>query len=136
MVESVQPLVIHRVPFTRQHPAQASIPEASPLRGQLAQSFAQRRVVRPPALVAQRRTIQSDQSARMPLTQPVALHYLPHRHSSRRRLQAFFPSRSLSAALSNIDSASSFFKRRFSSSNAFSRRASETSSPPYFAFHL
>jgi hypothetical protein len=42
----------------------------------------------------------------------------------------------LSAALSNIASASSFFSRRFSSSSDFSRRASETSSPPYFAFHL
>jgi hypothetical protein len=34
------------------------------------------------------------------------------------------------------DSVSSFFKRRFSSSSALSRFASETSSPPYFAFHL
>jgi hypothetical protein len=38
--------------------------------------------------------------------------------------------------LSSIDSASNFFSRRFSSSSAFSRRASETSNPPYFAFHL
>jgi hypothetical protein len=42
----------------------------------------------------------------------------------------------LSAALSNIDSASSFLSRRFSSSSDLRRRASETSSPPYFDFHL
>src|SRR5205085_4460987 len=59
-----------------------------------------------------------------------------HCHSLRRRLQTFFPSRSLSAALSSIDSASSLFKRRFSSSSALRRRASETSRPPYLDFHL
>ena len=35
-----------------------------------------------------------------------------------------------------IASASSFLSRRLLSSSAFSRFASETSSPPYFAFHL
>ena len=32
--------------------------------------------------------------------------------------------------------ASNRLRRRLSSSSAFSRRASDTSSPPYFAFHL
>src|SRR5262249_34853661 len=36
----------------------------------------------------------------------------------------------------SIVSASSFFSLLFSSSSAFRRRASETSMPPYFAFHL
>lgn len=36
----------------------------------------------------------------------------------------------------SIDSASSFFSRRFSSSRPLSLRASETSSPPNLAFHL
>jgi hypothetical protein len=39
-------------------------------------------------------------------------------------------------ALSSIASANSFFSMAFSSSSAFSRRASDTSSPPYFDFHL
>src|SRR5208283_5381720 len=68
------------------------------------------RVVRSFAPVAQSRTIQPDQLARTPLTQPVTLHHLHHCFSPRRRLQTFFPSRSLSAALSSIDSASSFFQ--------------------------
>ena len=38
--------------------------------------------------------------------------------------------------MSSIDSASSLFKRRFSSSSALSRRASVTSRPPYLDFHL
>ncbi len=48
----------------------------------------------------------------------------------------FFELMSFSMALSSIDSASSLFSFRFSSSRTFSRRASETSSPPYFDFHL
>src|SRR3989304_739134 len=48
----------------------------------------------------------------------------------------FFVRSSFSAALSSIDSASSFFSFRFSSSSAFSRRASDTSRPPYLAFQL
>ena len=48
----------------------------------------------------------------------------------------FFERSSFSAALSSIDSARSFFSLRFSSSSAFSRLASETSSPPYLAFQL
>ena len=39
-------------------------------------------------------------------------------------------------ALSSIASANSFFSLAFSSASAFSRRASDTSRPPYLAFHL
>jgi hypothetical protein len=38
--------------------------------------------------------------------------------------------------LSSIASASSFFSRRFSSSSAFRRFASDTCIPPYLAFQL
>ena len=50
--------------------------------------------------------------------------------------QNFFVVRSFSMALSSIASASSFFSFAFSLSSAFGRRASVTSSPPYFAFYL
>jgi hypothetical protein len=43
---------------------------------------------------------------------------------------------SFSIALSSIASASSFLSFAFSVSSALRRRASETSSPPYLAFHL
>ena len=48
----------------------------------------------------------------------------------------FFVRSSFKAAASSIDSASSFFSFRFSSSSAFSRLASDTSRPPYLAFQL
>ncbi len=47
----------------------------------------------------------------------------------------FFPRRSFNADTSSIDSARSFFSRRFSSSSAFSFWASETLIPLYLAFH-
>src|SRR6202008_500838 len=48
----------------------------------------------------------------------------------------FFPNKSFRATLSSMASASSRFSRVFSSSSVFSRLASETSMPPYFAFHF
>jgi hypothetical protein len=39
-------------------------------------------------------------------------------------------------ALSGIASAMRFLSRAFSSSSAFSRQASDTSSPPYLTSHL
>jgi hypothetical protein len=53
-----------------------------------------------------------------------------------RRAAPFFELRSFSMALSSIASASSFFSLAFASSSAFRRLASETSRPPYLAFHL
>jgi hypothetical protein len=73
------------------------------------------------------------QHAGPPLTQPVLIDQQVLREASRGP-QTFFPSRSSSAALSSIASASSFLSRRFSSTSDFNRRASETSNPPYFAF--
>jgi hypothetical protein len=48
----------------------------------------------------------------------------------------FFDEMSFNTAMSSIASASSFFSLAFSSSSDRSRLASETSSPPYLAFHL
>jgi len=64
------------------------------------------------------------------------LHHVADRRVPGTGRQKFFPTRSFKAALSSSCSASSFFNRRFSSSSAFSRFASDTSRPPYFAFQL
>src|SRR4029077_8287623 len=48
----------------------------------------------------------------------------------------FFDRSSFKAALSSMDSASSFLSLRFSSSSVLSRLASDTSRPPYLAFQL
>src|SRR5208282_4003837 len=135
-VQPIELLAVQHVAFPFQQPAQAPIAEAAPLRGQLAQPLPQHRVVRPPRPIVHARTIKPDQPACAHLAQPALLDQSSNRHLPRHRLQTFFPSRSLSAALSSIASASSFFSRRFSSSSDFNRRASDTSSPPYFAFHL
>src|SRR5579863_4058764 len=135
-VQPIELLAVHRVSFAGQQPTQTPVAEAAPLLRQLAQALTQCRIVRTPGLIAPYRMIDSHQPAGASLTQPVLLDQPVHREASRRRPQPFFPSRSLSAALSSIDSANSFFSRRFSSSSDFSRRAAETSSPPYFAFHL
>src|SRR5216684_1569458 len=116
-----------RVPIARLRP---------PLLRQLAQALTQCRIVCAPGLIAPYRMIDPDQPACPPLTQPVLLDQPVHREAPCRRPHTFFPSRSLSAALSSIASASSFLSRRFSSSSDFNRRASDTSNPPYFAFHL
>lgn len=63
------------------------------------------------------------------------------RHRLERRLPLLlgrqpFPRRSFSTALSSSASASSRFCRAFSVSSVFSRRTSDTSRPPYLAFHL
>jgi hypothetical protein len=58
-----------------------------------------------------------------------------HRLPSRRRRHQFFASSPLSAWSSSMVSARSCFRRRFSSSSARSRLASETAIPPYFARH-
>ena len=54
--------------------------------------------------------------------------------SARCRPDQFFPRRSFSADTSSIDSASSFFSRRFSSSSVFSFCASDMLIPLYLAF--
>src|SRR5215212_1129729 len=55
---------------------------------------------------------------------------------SRRRRHQFFASSPLSAWLSSMASASSCLRRRFSSSSALSRLASDTFTPAYLARHL
>src|SRR5688500_7302037 len=59
-----------------------------------------------------------------------------HRQPPRRRRHQFFASSPLSAWLSSMVSARSCLSRRFSSSSALSRLASETAIPPYLARHL
>src|SRR3954471_1030593 len=75
-----------------------------------------------------------------PTGSPLRVALLPDRpgHSSfpQAGRQKFFPSISFNVDASSIDSASSFFSLRFSSSRAFSLRASEISIPPYRDRHL
>ncbi len=73
-------------------------------------------------------------ATRRSMPTPKRRHQTPRRPTPRRRRAQFFARRSFSAAISSIDSASSFFSRRFSSSRLFRRCASDGPSPPYRAF--
>src|SRR5207237_9871984 len=77
-----------------------------------------------------------DRAARPPLAHREDLRKVSRGLPSDGGRHHFFAAMSFSIALSSIASASSFFSREFSSSSAFSRRASETSIPPNFAFPL
>ena len=74
--------------------------------------------------------------ARPPLAHLIGLTEMSHGLPSSDRRHHFFAAISFSMALSSIASANSFFSLVFSSSSVFSRRASDTSSPPYRDFHL
>src|SRR4051794_34253686 len=95
---------------------------------------------RPHGLVARlgrpthRLGIDLEQPAGAPLREITLGHQAERGLAARCGRDQFFPKMSFSAATSSIDSARSFFRRRFSSSSVFSFCASETCIPPYFAF--
>src|SRR4029453_4585542 len=112
------------------------VAEAPPHGRQLLQPGPSGSIVRPPAAVTDRSPVGPDHSTPPPLAPITTLAQGSHGPSSCDGRHHFFAAMSFSMALSSIASASSFFSRRFSSSSAFRGRASDTSSPPYFAFHL
>ena len=87
-----------------------------------------------PLPVALRGAPQPYQPAGAAFARPMLLPQLGDRRSLGLRLYHFFPTRSFSITKSIAWSATIRFSFRFSSSNCFSRCASLTSSPPYFAF--
>jgi hypothetical protein len=80
--------------------------------------------------------MQTDEPIGPPLRLALLLDRPGHSSSPQAGRQKFFPSISFSFEASSIDSASSFFSLRFSSSRAFSLRASEISIPPNGTEHL
>src|ERR1700759_5262388 len=122
--------------FPRQRDVQAAIANPAPLHSQFAQSLPDRAVVCPARTVAVGLCVQANQSARTALRVALLVNRPAHGFPPQDRRQKFFPSTPPSAATPNIDSASSFFSFRFSSSRPFSLPASDTSMPPNFVRHL
>jgi hypothetical protein len=119
-----------------QQDVQASIAEPAMLSRQLFQAASEILVWRPRGAIAKGLSIGLDQA-----TRPALAHLVGSRETSDSFALGggrhhFFDSRSFSAAASSIASAISRFSFAFSSSNCFSRLASETSSPPNLAFHV
>src|SRR6185369_7719304 len=135
-IQPVDPVDARWLTLAPQQDMQPAIAEPAPLIGKLAQTAAQLRLRRTPRLVADHLAIGIDDRAGPTLRQS---HYglqMRDGFALSGGPYHFFDKSSRRAAASNIWSASSFFSRAFSSSRCRSRRASETSSPPYFAFQL
>ncbi|SSP03799.1 Uncharacterised protein [Acinetobacter baumannii] len=133
-IEPEQPLLVHADALPFQQDAQAPVAEPAALSRQAAQALAHLHVARF-RLATHRLRIDLNQPAGALLGEAALRHQAKHGRSARCRPDQFFPRRSFSADTSSIDSASSFFSRRFSSSSVFSFWASDTLMPLYFAFH-
>src|SRR5918998_1084530 len=114
-----------------------AIAEPATLAGQGTQALTKPcMVARTLGLPLHHRTRDPDQPAGTTAGEPMLLLGDRHRLPPCCRHHQFFASSPLSAWLSSRLSASSCFSRRFSSSSARSRLASETAIPPYLARHL
>src|SRR3954466_4825488 len=133
-IEPLRPLPVPHQSFLAQQDVQTALAEAPPLGRQLPHPGPPGCICRSPRPIAGRPAGRLDGAARPPLAHLEPGPKVSDRLAPRGRRQNFFESRSFSATLSSIASAKSFFSFVFSSSSAFSRRASDTSMPPYFAF--
>src|SRR5690606_33929305 len=115
---------------------QAAIAEPPTSVRQLPQLLSQLGIVASRRAVAHALAIGTNDTARPSLAHPVAGLEMSHSFPPGGGRHHFFDRRSFSAAWSSITSASRRLSFAFSSSSAFSRRASDTSRPPYFDFQL
>ena len=114
----------------RDDPPQATVAEAAALRSKFLQPSPQRVIVRSRRGIAVGLRLQANQVAGPPLRVALLIDRPGHSTSPQAGRQKFFPSISFRVDASSIVSASNFLSLRFSSSSAFSLRASETSIPP------
>ena len=135
-VEPAQLLVVHDDAFAREQDVQPAIAEPPANGRQFAQPRPHRRIVRPTAAVAHRCAVGSERRTRPPLAHLIRDPKVSDGLSPGGGRHHFFAAISFSMALSSIASASSFFSLAFSSSSAFSRLASDTSSPPILGLPL
>ncbi len=115
---------------------EASIAEPATHGCELAQASPSDGIIRSGAAIADRAPIHSERSARPPFAHLEPYPELSDGLSPDGGRHHFFDAISFSIALSSIASASSFLSLAFSASSALSRLASDTSRPPYLAFHL
>ena len=135
-VESVDAVDPGRLALTAQKHEKPPIPEPAAFIGQVAQSAPLRRRRRPRRLVADGLPIRPGNLVRPPLRHPeqgLQMHDCLALHDRRHNT---FDKSYLIAAMSSICSAISRFNLTFSCSSAFSRLASDTVVPKYFAFQV
>jgi hypothetical protein len=130
-IQPIHALEIDHDAFAAQQHMQPPVAKARPLRRELFQSQANRRVAqRAPWLVVPARSRQADQPHRSSRAHVVGGSQMGDDTPPLPRRHHFRPATSLSIAMSSAWSATSFFRRRFSSSSVRSRLASFTWSPP------
>ena len=136
LIEPLGLLAVDHHALPAQQDMQTAIAEPATLVGQLAQLLTQASIIVPGGTVTHALAIGIDDTARPPLAHPVAGLEMSYSFPHGGGRQNFFASRSFNATLSSIVSASSRLSFAFSLSSSLSRRASDTSSPPYFDFQL
>jgi hypothetical protein len=135
-VEPAELLVVHDDAFACEQEVQPAMPEPTANGGQLAKPRTYAPVVRAAAAITDRCAIGSERRTRPPLADLIRDPKVSDGLSPGGGRHNFFVAISFSMALSSIASAKSFFSLAFSSFNDCKRFASDTSSPPYLAFHL
>lgn len=135
-IEPVDALAIEQPALAPQQRMEAPIAKSAAEMLQLAQPLAQRRIIQTLRSVAHAGAVYPKDAAGLPLTHPEHRLQMQYGHPTGSGPRHFFASRSFSAALSSMASASSRLSFAFSPSSARIRFASKTSSPPYLAFQL
>src|SRR5262249_45691363 len=116
-IQAVHAFVIDAPTFPAQQGVQSSIAIADPHTCQLAQTHTERRLVIGAAAIPIRAPMAPDHPACSPFTYAKADAHEVHQRLLLRRLYSFFRSTSWSMCRSKVRSATSCFRRRFSSSN-------------------
>jgi len=135
-IEPSQLLLVHHDALAVQHDVDPAIAEPPALRRHDLHRLAQQSIVRPGARVAHRRAVDLQGQAHPTLTHRMHRAGMSHRLPLRIGRHHFFCSDILQDRVVEHLSASSFLRRAFSSSRIFSRRACDTSIPPYFALNV
>ena len=128
--------MVHDQALAAHQDVETSIAEPAANGSQFTQTNPSHGIVRPRATVANRAPVDFERCTRPPFAHLEPYPELSDGLSPDGGRHHFFEAISLSMALSSIASASSFLSLAFSASSALSRLASDTSRPPYLAFHL
>src|SRR5262249_49403390 len=129
-------LMVHDIALAFEQDMQAPVTEAPALPRKLGHPLPKSAIGGTRGVIANGHAAAADGFTRPPFAHPMIRYELSDSFPLGSGRYHFFPRRSFRAALSSIASASIRLSLVFSSSSARSRLASDTSMPPYFAFHL
>src|SRR5581483_5635698 len=135
-VQPVHAFHVHRPALSGQHRPQTPVAIARLLSRQVEQRLPQLGVAVRSGVVTVTGAVHFQKPASLPLADAIFRHRERHVPPRAHKLHPFFRITPFSTSRSRLRSATISFRRRFSSSSARNRLASETSMPPYFDFQL